>query len=114
MQFELNKELTLKDRKELIKGLTQVAEMYFNSQYRFEKFEGNKDAEYVNITNGICNALGDLGFAGYSLIEKLQIEMQNDFDNYCKITSPEGWEPRANMCLFMVEYLKDTIKKVKA
>jgi hypothetical protein len=111
MQFVRNKELTLKDRKELIKGLTQVAEMYFSSQYRFGKFEGNKDAEYVNITNGICNALGDLGFAGYSLIEKLQIEMQNDFDNYCKITSPEGWEPRANMCLFLVEYLKDTIKK---
>jgi len=24
------------------------------------------------------------------------------------------WEPRANMCLFLVEYLKDTIEKEKA
>jgi len=113
MQFVRNKELTLKDRKELIRGLAQVAEMYFNSQYRFGRFEGNEDVEHVNITNGICNALCDLdlGIAGYSLIEKLQIEMDNDFDNYCEITSPEGWEPRANMCLFMVEYLKDTIKR---
>jgi hypothetical protein len=47
-------------------------------------------------------------------MEELMFEMGNDhYDSYFEIVEPEQWEPRANMCLFLVEYLKDSIKKEK-
>jgi hypothetical protein len=44
---------------------------------------------------------------------KLMIET-NEYSYGQYASTPEEWEPRANMALFLVEYLKDTIKKEKA
>lgn len=110
MEFERNEKLTQEDRQELIKGLTEVAQLYFNENYiQYDTLGINASANPLSITNGICSALSNLGYGGYYLIEELEVEMDNRYDSYHCITSPEGWEPRAYMCLFLVEYLKDTI-----
>lgn len=114
MNFELNKNLSVAARKELIKGLTKVAELYFNGDYNMNREEGK-----VNVGCGICRALFDLNYSSsygvYDAMEELMFEMGNDhYDSYFEIVEPEQWEPRANMCLFLVEYLKDSIKKEKS
>lgn len=111
MKFERNKELTKYDRERLIESLTEIAQFYFDGKYRFCTMSTSTEEKVVVITNGICCALSSLrqDFPGYYLIEQLEVEMDNRYDNYRSITSPEGWEPRAYMCLFLVEYLKDTI-----
>lgn len=111
MKFERNEELTKHDRERLIESLTEIAQLYFDGKYRFLQMSTSTEEKVVVITNGICCALSSLrqDFPAYYLIEELEVEMDNRYDNYCSITSPEGWEPRAYMCLFLVEYLKDTI-----
>ena len=110
MNFELNKNLSVTARKRLIEGLTKVAELYFNGAYK--RHGGFTDR--VNIGCGICKALHDLGFSySCNAMQELMMEMGNDY--YGKyVYSIEEWEPRANMCLFLVEYLKDSIKKEKS
>ena len=110
MNFELNKNLSVAARKELIKGLTKVAELYFNGEH--ERHGGFTDR--VNIGCGICKAMHDLEFpSSYNLMQELMLEMGNDYYGRY-VCSTEEWEPRANMCLFLVEYLKDSIKKEKS
>lgn len=107
MKFKHNKELSLTARKTLIKGLTQVAELYFNGKHQPCSVDPNK----VNIGCGICKALHDLKVKdAYDMMNKLMSET-NDYSYGHYVNNPTGWEPRANMCLFLVEYLKDTIKE---
>jgi hypothetical protein len=110
MKFEHNKALSLTARKRLIKGLTQVAELYFSADY----VQGGAYPDKVNVSCGICKALHDLQFShSYYAMQQLMLEMDDDY--YGKyVYTPQEWEPRANMCLFLVEYLKDTIEKEKA
>lgn len=110
MNFELNKNLSVAARKELIKGLTKVAELYFNGEYQMYGVFPDK----VNIACGICRALHCLKFSySYDNMQELMLEMGNDYYGRY-VDSTEEWEPRANMCLFLVEYLKDSIKKEKS
>jgi hypothetical protein len=107
MKFERNKELSVAARKRLMKGLTQVAELYFSDKYW--RHGGVPDT--VNIGCGICKALHDLKVKdAYDMMNKLMSET-NDYSYGHYVNNPTGWEPRANMCLFLVEYLKDTIKE---
>jgi hypothetical protein len=111
MKFERNYDLSIAARKEMIEGLTKIAELYFSGQYDMYGQIGK-----VTIGCGICKALLDVGcISSYTGMQELMFEMGNDYyGRYCNITEPEEWEPRATMCLFLVEYLKDTIKKEKA
>jgi hypothetical protein len=106
MKFGHNKALSLTARKGLIKGLTKVAELYFNGEHiRYEH------PDKVNIGCGICKALHDLEFShSYHAMQELMQET-NEYSYGQYVDTPEEWEPRANMCLFLVEYLKDTIKE---
>jgi hypothetical protein len=107
MKFKHNKELSLKARKRLIKGLTQVAELYFSAEHQPCSVDPNK----VNIGCGICKALHDLKVKNaYDLMNQLMQET-NEYSYGQYVAEPQEWEPRANMCLFLVEYLKDTIKE---
>jgi hypothetical protein len=110
VKFERNENLSITEREEMIAGLTKVAELYFNGQY---DMYGRDDK--VTVGCGICKALMGVGCrSSYTGMEKLMFEMGNDhYGPYYNITKPEEWEPRATMCLFLVEYLKDTIKKEK-
>lgn len=110
MKFQHNKELSLAARKALIKGLTKVAELYFNGEYDMYMY---KTGCKVTIGCGICLALHNLKVKdAYGAMQELMFEMGNDYyGSYFEIEEPEQWEPRANMCLFLVEYLKDTIKE---
>lgn len=107
MKFERNKELSVTARRRLIKGLTEVAKLYFSDKHRHHG--GVPDT--VNIGCGICRALSDLGYkCAYSDMAKLLDETdQYSYGEY--VGTAKRWEPRANMCLFLVEYLKDTIKE---
>lgn len=110
MNFELNKNLSVAARKELIKGLTKVAELYFNGEHQPYGVFPDK----VNIGCGICMALNELKVKdAYSLMDRLLSEL-NDYSYGYYVDNPTEWEPRANMCLFLVEYLKDSIKKEKS
>ena len=110
MQFEHNKELSFTARKRLMKGLTQVAELYFSDKCL--RYGGVPDT--VNIGCGICKALTDLGYK-YSYMDMAELMVEtNEYSYGYYVSTPEEWEPRATMCLFLVEYLKDTIKKEKA
>lgn len=110
MKFERNKHLSLTARKGLVKGLTKVAELYFNGKHIQYKEHPDK----VNIGCGICKALHDLKFLhSYHAMQELMQET-NEYSYGQYVDTTEEWEPRANMCLFLVEYLKDTIKKEKA
>jgi hypothetical protein len=110
MHFEHNKELSVTARKRLMKGLTKVAELYFSDKYL--RYDVVPDT--VNIGCGICKAMLDLGYKhSYDDMNKLMLETL-DYSYGYYVSTPEEWEPRANMCLFLVEYLKDTIKKEKA
>lgn len=105
MKFERNKELTVTARKRLIKGLNQVAELYFSGKYCHHS--GVPDT--VNIDCGICKAMNDLGYKYSYMDMQLLLDETNEY-SYGEYTwSAKEWEPRANMCLFLVEYLKDTI-----
>lgn len=107
MKFGRNKELSVTARKRLIKGLTEVAELYFNGKHQSCSIDPKK----VNIGCGICKAMNDLGYK-YSYNDMMHLFDETDELSYGKYTySPKEWEPRANMCLFLVEYLKDTIKE---
>lgn len=107
MKFERNKELSVTARKRLIKGLTQVAELYFNGKHQ-PHFDNPKK---VTIGCGICKALHDLKVKNaYDLMNQLMQET-NEYSYGQYVATTEEWEPRANMCLFLVEYLKDTIKE---
>jgi hypothetical protein len=107
MKFEYNKELSVTARKRLIKGLTQVAELYFNSDYQ----PCSVDPKKVNIGCGICKAMNDLGYK-YSYTDMMHLFDETDELSYGRYSyTAKEWEPRANMCLFLVEYLKDTIKE---
>lgn len=107
MRFERNKELSVTERKRLMKGLTQVAELYFSGEHQPYYNNPNK----VTISCGICKALYDLKVKNaYDLMTQLMQETCEDSYGYY-VVKPQEWEPRANMCLFLVEYLKDTIKE---
>ena len=107
MKFERNKHLSLTARKGLIKGLTKVAELYFNGKH----IRYAEHPDKVNIGCGICKALHDLDFShSYHAMQELMQEM-NEYSYGQYVYTPQEWEPRANMCLFLVEYLKDTIKE---
>lgn len=109
MKFEYNYDLSVYQRKEMIKGLTKIAELYFNGEHDMYGQIGK-----VTIGCGICKALMDVGCrVSYTGMQELMLEMGSDHYGYY-VDTPEEWEPRANMCLFLVEYLKDTIKKEKA
>lgn len=109
MRFEPNKQLSITARKRLIKGLTHIAELYFSNKYH--QHSGIPDT--VNVGCGICKALCDLGYK-YSYNDMAQLMDETDDYGYGPYSySAKEWEPRANMCLFLVEYLKDTIKKEK-
>lgn len=107
MKFERNEELSVTARKQLIKGLTQVAELYFNGKHQPYLDNPNK----VTIGCGICKALYDLKVKNaYEMMNQLMQETSEYSYGYY-VATPQEWEPRANMCLFLVEYLKDTIKE---
>jgi hypothetical protein len=107
MKFERNKALSVAARKRLMKGLTQVAELYFSDKY----WQHSGVPDTVNIVCGICKALHDLKVKdAYNSMNQLMVET-NEYSYGCYVATPEEWEPRANMCLFLVEYLKDTIKE---
>jgi len=107
MHFELNKELTVTARKRLIKGLTKVAELYFSDKH----WQCSGVPDTVNIGCGICKALTDLGYK-YSYMDMAHLLDETDEYSYGPYSyTAKEWEPRANMCLFLVEYLKDTIKR---
>ena len=110
MHFEHNKELSVTARKRLMKGLTQVAELYFSDKYL--RFGGVPDT--LNIGCGICKAMLDLGYKNsYEDMAKL-LDETNEYSYGYYVSTAKEWEPRATMCLFLVEYLKDTIEKEKA
>ncbi len=103
MQFERNDSLTVEQRNALIKGLTAIAQDYFT------------DIKRAETGCGICFALHrkQIPLVGYSTMSNLMEELEEEnFGPYAD--TPEDWESRANMCLFLVEYLKDTIKKENA
>lgn len=107
MKFERNKELSVTARKRLIKGLTHVAELYFSDKY----YHHSGVPDTVNIGCGICKALNDLGYKySYNDMAKL-LDETNEYSYGQYVATAKKWEPRANMCLFLVEYLKDTIKE---
>lgn len=107
MKFERNEKLSVTARKRLIKGLTEVAELYFSDKY----WQHSGIPDTVNIGCGICKALSDLGYKyAYSDMAKLLDETDEYSYGAYSYTAKE-WEPRATMCLFLVEYLKDTIKE---
>jgi len=107
MQFRRNKSLSVTARKRLMEGLTQVAELYFSDKYCYY---GSKP-DTVDIGCGICKAMLDLGYEhSYEDMAQLMVET-NEYSYGCYVSTPEEWEPRATMCLFLVEYLKDTIEK---
>jgi hypothetical protein len=109
MKFEHNYDLSIAQRKKMIEGLTKIAELYFNGQYDMYGQIGK-----VTIGCGICKAMLDLGYKhSYDDMAKLMLET-NEYSYGCYVSTAKEWEPRANMCLFLVEYLKDTIKKEKA
>lgn len=94
--------LTIDERIDLRKQLLICAENYFNGLLT------------TSTTCGICNALatqtGDDKY--YEIMEYLLSElfmehtiMLGDYTN-----TPAEWEGRAYMCLFLAEYLQDTIE----
>lgn len=100
MKFNRNDSLIVEQRNALIKGLNAVAQDYFT------------DIERAETGCGICFALyrKQIPLVGYSTMSNLmeELEEEENFGPYAE--TPEDWEPRANMCLFLVEYLKDTIQ----
>jgi hypothetical protein len=99
MKFNRNNSLTTEERQALIFGLNTVAEEYFT------------DMKTAETGCGICFALykKQIPFAGYSAMSNLTEELEEE--NFGPYTdTPEDWEPRANMCLFLAEYLKDTVQ----
>ncbi len=110
MHFQRNKELSVTARKRLIKGLTQVAKLYFSDKC----YQHSGVCDTVNTGCGICKALHDLGYKySYNDMAKL-LDETNEYRYGSYVYTVQEWEPRANMCLFLVEYLKDTIEKEKA
>ena len=99
MKFTLNEELNTEQRKALIKALCIVSEKYFN-------------AEHVSTSCGICSAVfyQNIKNADYDTMGRLMNEILEPRGMLGKYTNErEEWEQRANMCLLLAEYLKDTI-----
>lgn len=95
MKFLINKKLSLHQRFGLIEALEVVAKKYF-------------DEEYLCTACGICAAVD----ADYLTMGRLMREILEEDIILGKYTDTrEEWEPRANMCLFLVEYLKDTVNQ---
>lgn len=105
MEFKLNKQLTVTARNRLIKGLTQVAELYFSDKY----WQHSGIPDTVNTGCGICKAMNDLGYKYSYKDMQLLLDETNEYSYGPYSYTPKEWEPRANMCLFLVEYLKDTV-----
>jgi len=95
-----NKPLTTEERIDLRKQLLVCAEKYFNDTG-------------VNTHCGICNAISEQtnNRNYYDKMGKLLREIFQDTNEFLgKYTSTyEEWEERAYMCLFLAEYLQDTI-----
>jgi hypothetical protein len=99
MKFPINQELNDTERKALIKALDNVAEKYFSAQF-------------VPTSLGICAAAQCQGIenATYLTMDLLMEEILEQ-GLLAKYTNGRNqWEQRATMCLFLVEYLKDTVK----
>jgi MoxR-like ATPase len=99
MKFPISRTLNAAKRTALIKGLSIVAEKYFN-------------AEYVYTGCGICAAVDfeNIKNANYITMASLMNEILEEKGTLGRYTNErEQWEERANMCLLFVEYLKDTI-----
>ena len=95
--------LTQGQRIDLKEKLQLIAEWYFTKE------------NYVETGCGICCALSEAFHSRiyYDYMELLLIEMHKS-EWLAKYTNTyEQWEERAYMCLFLVEYLKDTIQKEK-
>jgi len=99
MKFSINKLLTDSKRKTLIKALGIVAEKYFNDEYVYTgcgicaavDYQNIKNADYITMSHLMNEILEEKGTLGEYKDQR------------------EQWEERANMCLFLAEYLKDTI-----
>jgi hypothetical protein len=84
MKFEHNYDLSIAQRKEMIEGLTKIAELYFNGQYDMYGQIGK-----VTIGCGICKALSDLGYKrSYEDMAKLMLET-NEYSYGCYVSTPE-------------------------
>lgn len=92
--------LTTAERIDLRKQLLICAEKYFN------------DAG-VNTHGGICYAISEQAnnHTYYDKMGKLLREIFQDTDEFLGdyTNTYEEWEERAYMCLFLAEYLQDTI-----
>ena len=99
MKFPISRTLNAAKRTALIKGLSIVAEKYFND-------------EHVCTSCGICAAVDyqNIKNANYITMNSLMNEILEENSTLGLYTyQREDWEQRANMCLFLVEHLKDTI-----
>lgn len=95
-----NTHLTTEERIDLRNQLLICAEKYFNDTG-------------VNTYCGICNAISEQANdeSHYDKMGKLLREIFQDNDEFLGdyTNTYEEWEGRAYMCLFLAEYLKDTI-----
>ena len=99
MKFPINKKLSIHQRFGLIEALEVVAKKYFSD-------------EYICTDCGICAAVGYqyIEDADYLTMGRLMREILEEDSILGEYTDTrEEWEARANMCLFLVEYLKDTV-----
>lgn len=95
-----NKPLTTEERIDLRKQLLICAEKYFNDTG-------------VSTSCGICNAISEQtnNHNYYEKMGKLLNEIFQDHNEFLAdyTNTYEKWESRAYMCLFLAEYLQDTI-----
>lgn len=108
MKYYFDTPLTYDERLELIPALSDVARMYYDEP----------DTK-INLFAGICYQL--VHFANvksaYSKMARLMVEIgYSGEDSYFEGQSPtsftsyDDWEQRAYMCLFLSEYLWDTLQ----
>lgn len=93
--------LTQDQRVHLKEKLQLLAEWYFTKE------------KVISTSCGICNALSNAfeDSTYYVFMDKLLVELQGSEYLAGYTDTYEEWESRAYMCLFLVEYLKDTIEK---
>jgi hypothetical protein len=107
MLNHLNTQLDYDERLELIPALVDIARMYYD-----------EPEDKINMFAGICYQL--VNFAnvrgGYSKMTRLMKELgYTGDDGYFEGTEPrdfksyDEWESRAYMCLFLSEYLFNTL-----
>jgi superoxide dismutase len=96
-----NTPLTTEERIDLRSKLLICAEKYFNDTG-------------VNTHCGICNAISEQtnDSTYYDKMGKLLNEIFQDYNEFLAeyTNTYEEWEGRAYMCLFLAEYLQDTIE----